>query len=158
MATPENKLAFDDGWQYSPAPESTDHIKIKKRYGLFIGGEFVAPEKGKYFDTINPATEGKLSRVALASDADVDKAVKAARKAYGPWARLKAAERGKYIYRIARIMQERAREFAAIESLDHVTSTFHSLPRTSSTTRAGPTNSSMRFQGVKCGRWVSRAR
>jgi aldehyde dehydrogenase (NAD+) len=118
MATPENKLAFDDGWQYSPAPESTDHIKIKKRYGLFIGGEFVAPEKGKYFDTINPATEGKLSRVALASDADVDKAVKAARKAYGPWARLKAAERGKYIYRIARIMQERAREFAAIESLD----------------------------------------
>ena len=118
MATPENKLAFDDGWQYSPAPESTDHIKVKKRYGLFIGGKFLAPEKGKYFDTINPATEEKLSRVALASDADVDKAVKAARKAYGPWARLKAAERGKYIYRIARIMQERAREFAAIESLD----------------------------------------
>ncbi len=118
MATPENKLAFDDGWQYSPAPESTDHIKVNKRYGLFIGGHFVAPEKGRYFDTINPATEEKLSRVALASEADVDKAVKAARKAYGPWSRLKPAERGKYIYRIARIMQERAREFAAIESLD----------------------------------------
>ena len=118
MATPENKLAFDDGWQYSPAPESTDHIKVKKRYGLFIGGDFVAPEKGKYFDTINPATEEKLSRVALASEADVDKAVRAARKAYGSWSRLKPAERGKYIYRIARIMQERAREFAAIESLD----------------------------------------
>jgi aldehyde dehydrogenase (NAD+) len=118
MATPENKLAFDDGWQYSPAPESTDHIKVKKRYGLFIDGEFVAPEKGRYFDTINPATEEKLSRVALAGEADVDKAVKAARKAYGKWSRLKPAERGKYIYRIARIMQERAREFAAIESLD----------------------------------------
>ncbi len=118
MATPQNKLAFDDGWQYSPAPESTDHVKIKKRYGLFIGGEFVAPEKGRYFDTINPATEEKLSRVAQAGEADVDKAVKAARKAYGPWSRLKPAERGKYIYRIARIMQERAREFAAIESLD----------------------------------------
>ncbi len=118
MATPENKLAFDDGWQYSPAPESTDHIKVKKRYGLFIGGDFVAPEKGRYFDTINPATEEKLSRVALASEADVDRAVKAARKAYGPWSRMKPAERGKYIYRIARIMQERAREFAAIESLD----------------------------------------
>ncbi len=119
MATPENKLAFDGGWQYSPAPESTDHVKIKKRYGLFIGGDFVAPAKGSYFDTINPATEKKLSRVAEASDIDVDKAVKAARNAYrGPWSRLKAAERGKYIYRIARIIQERAREFAAIESMD----------------------------------------
>ena len=104
MATPENKLAFDDGWQYSPAPESTDHIKVKKRYGLFIGGDFVAPVKGRYFDTINPATEEKLSRVAMGTTEDVDKAVKAARKAYGPWTRLKPAERGKYIYRIARIM------------------------------------------------------
>jgi aldehyde dehydrogenase (NAD+) len=118
MATPENKLAFDAGWQYSPAPESTDHIKLRKKYELFIGGEFVAPVKGRYFDTINPATEERLSRVALATDADVDKAVKAARKAYAPWARLKAAERGKYVYRIARILQERAREFAVIESLD----------------------------------------
>ena len=118
MATPENTLAFDDGWQYSPAPESTDHVRIKKKYDLFIGGDFVRPEKGKYFDTINPANEEKLSRIALASDADVDKAVKAARKAYAGWSRMKAAERGKYIYRIARILQERSREFAAIESLD----------------------------------------
>jgi aldehyde dehydrogenase (NAD+) len=118
MATPENKLAFDDGWQYSPAPESTDHVKIKKKYELFIGGEFVAPEKGKYFDTINPATEEKLSRVAMASDVDVDKAVKAARKAFPAWSKMKASERGKYIYRIARILQERSREFAVIESLD----------------------------------------
>jgi len=119
MATPENKLAFDGGWDYAPAPESTDHIAVKKRYGLFINGEFRAPEKGRYFDTLNPANEEKLSRVAIASQADVDKAVKAARKAYtGPWSRMKAKERGKYIFRIARMIQERAREFAVIESLD----------------------------------------
>ncbi|MEL7186260.1 MAG: aldehyde dehydrogenase family protein [Pseudomonadota bacterium] len=119
MATPENKLAFDGGWEYDPAPESTDHIKVKKRYGLFINGKFVSPEKGRYFDTINPATEEKLSRVADASSADVDKAVKAAREAYrSTWGRMKPAERGKYIYRIARIIQERAREFSVIESLD----------------------------------------
>ena len=119
MATPEYKLAFDGGWEYDPAPESTDHISVKKRYGLFINGEFVAPEKGRYFDTINPANEEKLSRVADASEADVDKAVRAAREAYRTtWGRMKAAERGKYIYRIARIMQERSREFSVIESLD----------------------------------------
>jgi aldehyde dehydrogenase (NAD+) len=119
MATPENKLAFDGGWAYDPAPESTDHIKIQSRYGLFINGDFVKPESGKYFDSINPATEEKLSRVADANQADVDKAVAAARAAYrGPWGRMKPAERGKYIYRIARIMQERAREFSVIESLD----------------------------------------
>ena len=119
MATPENKLAFEGGWEYSPAPESTDHIRVEKKYDLFIGGEFVEPESGKYFATVNPATEERLSRVALADAADVDKAVKAARKAYnGPWSRMKPADRGKYIYRIARIIQERAREFAAIESLD----------------------------------------
>ncbi len=119
MATAENKLAFDGGWAYEPAPESTDHIKIESRYGLFINGEFVKPESGKYFDTVNPATEEKLSRVADANQADVDKAVAAARAAYrGPWGRMKSAERGKYIYRIARIMQERAREFSVIESLD----------------------------------------
>jgi aldehyde dehydrogenase (NAD+) len=119
MATPENKLAFDGGWDYAPAPESTDHVRIDKRYGLFINGEFVAPEKKRYFDTINPATEEKLSRVAEAGPADVDKAVNAAREAYRrTWSRMKPSERGKYIYRIARIIQERAREFAAIESLD----------------------------------------
>jgi aldehyde dehydrogenase (NAD+) len=119
MATPENKLAFDGGWSYDAAPESTDHINVKKRYGLFINGDFVAPEKGRYFDTVNPATEEKLSRVADASQADVDRAVASARDAYrGPWGRMKPAERGKYIYRIARIMQERAREFSVIESLD----------------------------------------
>jgi aldehyde dehydrogenase (NAD+) len=115
----QNKLAFNDGWQYAPAPESTDHIVVDEQYELFIDGEFVAPEEGRYFETINPATEETLSSVALATAGDVDLAVKAARKAYkGPWSKMKASERGKYIYRNARIMQERAREFAAIESLD----------------------------------------
>ncbi|ANO52392.1 aldehyde dehydrogenase family protein [Woeseia oceani] len=119
MDTQANKLAFDGGWEYAPAPESTDHVKIDKQYELFIGGKFVAPAKGGYFNTVNPATEKKLSRVALATDADVNKAVAAARKAFnGPWSKMKAAERGKYIYRIARILQERAREFSVIESLD----------------------------------------
>ena len=119
MDNPTNTLAFDGGWQYSPAPESTDHVRIDERYGLFIGGEFVAAEDGRRFETVNPATEETLSSVALAGEADIDKAVKAAQKAFdGPWSKMKAAERGKYIFRIARMLQERAREFAAIESLD----------------------------------------
>ncbi len=119
MSTESSKLAFTDGWQYAPAPESTDHVQVDAEYGLFIGGEFVAPAEDRYFETINPATEETLSSVALGSDADVDRAIKAARKAYsGTWSKLSAADRGKYIFRIARILQERAREFAAIESLD----------------------------------------
>ena len=119
MATPENKLSFDTGWQYAPAPEGTDHVHIDKRYGLFIDGEFVAPKKKKYFETVNPAKEELLAKVALAGPSDVDRAVRAARRAYDKtWSRMKPAERGKYIYRIARILQERAREFAVIESLD----------------------------------------
>jgi aldehyde dehydrogenase (NAD+) len=119
MATPENKLAFDGGWVYDPAPESTDHISLKKRYGLYIGGDFVAPQSGRYFDTVNPASEERLARVAEASADDVDRAVRAARKAYsGPWSRMRPRERGKYVFRIARMLQERAREFAVIESLD----------------------------------------
>jgi len=118
MSNSTSNLAFEGGWEYAPAPESTDHVTIDRRYGLFIGGDFVKPGRGRYFDTINPATEEKLARIADADGDDVDRAVKAARKAYPAWSRLRPAERGKYIYRIARIMQERAREFAAIESLD----------------------------------------
>jgi len=119
MSTDSTKLAFNDGWQYAPAPESTDHIQIDDHYGLFINGEFVAPEIDRYFESINPATEQPLSNIALASVQDVDRAVKAARKAYsGVWSKTSGADRGKYLFRIARIMQERAREFAAIESLD----------------------------------------
>ena len=112
-------LDFNSGWNYSPAPESTDHVEIKDKYDLFINGKFVKPSSGKYFPTINPATEKKLAMVAEANQADVDKAVKAARKAYNnTWSKLPARERGKYIYRIARIMQERSREFAVVETLD----------------------------------------
>jgi aldehyde dehydrogenase (NAD+) len=114
-----NALAFDGGWTYSPAPESTDHVRIEPRYGLFIGGEFVEPAEGRWFPTVNPATEEEISQVALATAADVDRAVRAARAAReGAWSKLKPLERGKYVYRLARIIQERSRELAVIESLD----------------------------------------
>ena len=106
-------------WQLAPAPESKDHFKLKEQYELFIGGKWVKPKSGKYFDTINPANEQKLARIAEANAADVDAAVKAARKAYDTvWSKMPAAERAKYIYRIARLLQEKAREFAVIESMD----------------------------------------
>ncbi|MDH3713769.1 MAG: aldehyde dehydrogenase family protein [Gammaproteobacteria bacterium] len=112
------KLDFKGTWQYAAAPESTDHVQLGDRYDLFIDGDFVAPAAGKYFDTISPSTEKVLASVALSSNVDVDRAVKAARGACRVWGRMKPAERGKYIYRIARIIQERAREFAVIESMD----------------------------------------
>ncbi len=106
-------------WDYAPSPESTSHIQLKEQYDLFIGGEWVAPASGKYFDSVNPATEEVIARVAHASSQDVDLAVKAARIAYNEvWSKLSGKERAKYIYRIARMMQERAREFAVIESMD----------------------------------------
>ena len=112
------KLNFATDWQYAPAPE-TAKAQLAPRYDLFINGSFGAPAEGRYFDTINPATEKKLAEVALASGADVDRSVKAARRAYEKvWSKLPPRERGKYIYRIARLLQERAREFAIIESMD----------------------------------------
>ncbi len=106
-------------WVLSPAPESTDQIKLKKRYDHFINGQFVKPVEGKYFTTSNPATNEKLAEIAEGSVKDVDKAVRAARKAYeNVWSVMPAQERAKYIYRIARMIQERAKEFAIIESLD----------------------------------------
>ncbi|MCB0652136.1 MAG: aldehyde dehydrogenase family protein [Saprospiraceae bacterium] len=106
-------------WELSPAPESTGHVQIKPEYGLFINGAFVPPVEGKYFDSINPATEEKITRIALAGPKDVDLAVKAARNAYEKvWSKMPGSERAKYIYRIARLIQERAREFAVLESMD----------------------------------------
>ena len=106
-------------WNYSPALESTSHLKLKKQYDLFINGEFVKPSSGKYFDTVNPANEEKLAEIAHANEEDVDKAVKAARKAYTEvWSVMPAKERAKYIFRIARIMQERSRELMVVETLD----------------------------------------
>ena len=112
-----NQTDFITG--YSPAPESTNLIEINERYPLFIKGKFSEPQSGKYFSTINPATEKKLSEVAMANQADVDFAVKSARNAYkNVWSKMPPKERSKYIYRIARVLQERGREFAVIESMD----------------------------------------
>lgn len=113
------KINFDTGWDLAPAPENTSHIQLNEQYELFIGGKWVKPSSGKYFATVNPATEEKIAMVAEANEKDVDKAVKAARKAYNEvWSKMPAKERGKYIYRIARLIQEKAREFAVIESMD----------------------------------------
>ncbi|MGZ4966494.1 MAG: aldehyde dehydrogenase family protein [Chthoniobacterales bacterium] len=115
----ERKLSFGDRWSYAPAPESNSYIQIKKRYPLFIDGKFVAPHSGKYFPSINPATEGKLAEIAEGDAHDVDRAVKAARRAYNNvWSKMPGRERGKYLYRIARLIQEKARELAVLETMD----------------------------------------
>jgi aldehyde dehydrogenase (NAD+) len=115
----EQSLDFSGGWNYTPAPESSDHIQLKPQYDLFINGSFVKPVSGKYRETINPATEKPIARVADAGSADVDKAVKAASGSYNKyWSKLAPAERGKYLFRIARLIQEKSRELAVIESMD----------------------------------------
>jgi len=104
---------------YAPALESTASVSLRERYGLFIGGEWVAPADGRTFASTNPATEETLALVSSASAADVDRAVRAARRGYEKyWRKLRPAERAKYVYRIARVMSERAREFAVLETLD----------------------------------------
>lgn len=119
MKDKQASAEFFTDWTYAPSPESTDHIKLNKQYDLFINGKFVKPNSKKYFTTINPATEEKLAEVALANEKDVDTAVNAAKNAYDKvWKKMPASERGKYIFRIARLLQERAREFAVIESLN----------------------------------------
>lgn len=106
-------------WNYVAAPEAKDHIRLNKKYDLFINGKFVKPNKGAYFNSINPANEEKLAEIAEADAKDVNTAVVAAKKAYDTvWKKLPAKERAKYIFRIARLMQERAREFAVIETMD----------------------------------------
>ncbi|HCE55346.1 MAG TPA: betaine-aldehyde dehydrogenase [Lutibacter sp.] len=113
----ENKM-FKASWAYDEAPESTNHIQLKNKYDLYIDGKFTKPVKGQYFDTIDPSTNEKIASVAEATSEDIDKAVEAAKKAFVGWSKLSGKERGKYIFRIARLIQERAREFAVIESLD----------------------------------------
>lgn len=106
-------------FEYAPAPESRSIVDIKPSYGLFVNGEFVDGH-GKSFKTISPATEEVLAEIAEADETDVDVAVKAARKAYDKvWSRMPGRERAKYLYRIARIIQERGRELAVLESLDN---------------------------------------
>jgi aldehyde dehydrogenase (NAD+) len=107
------------GLEYAPAPEATDHVTLRADHGLLIGGRWVEPVSGKRFKTINPATEEVLAEVAEAGEEDVEAAVKAARGAYTKvWSKLSGAERAKYLYRIARILQERAREFAVLETMN----------------------------------------
>lgn len=106
-------------WEYAPAPESKEHVKIAAQHQLFINGKFTKPISKKYFDTINPATEEKLSEIALANEKDVNAAVGAAKNAYEKiWKKMPPKERGKYLFRIARMIQERSRELAVIETLD----------------------------------------
>ena len=116
----EPGLDFGKAWDYAPAPE-TVKVSIADRYGLFIDGEFVQPSgtKGdRFFATVNPATEQKLAQISAAAATDVNAAVKAARKALPKWAGLKPTERAKYLFRIARRIQERARELAVLETMD----------------------------------------
>lgn len=117
--TTKAKLNLMGNWTYSPAPEDKKHIQLDKKYDLFIGGKFVKPVKGKYFDTISPSTEEKLAEIAEADEKDVDIAVKTAKNAYDKtWKKIPAKERAKYIFRIARMIQERSRELAVIETMN----------------------------------------
>jgi aldehyde dehydrogenase (NAD+) len=108
------KQVFD----YAPAPEATDHIRIQPRYGLFVGGRMVEPHSKRRFPTINPATEQRLAEVAEADEVDVDRAVEAAGKAFTSWSRLTPSRRARYLFRISRLIQERARELAVVETMD----------------------------------------
>src|SRR5438093_6660204 len=106
-------------WEYASAPEARDIVEIKSRYGLFVGGKEIAPRSGEWFTTIDPSTEEPLAEIARANAADVDHAVGVARRAFKrEWGELAGSERAKYLFRIARIPQERSREFAVLESLN----------------------------------------
>jgi len=119
VAPNERKLHFGDRWSYAPAPEQNDYIRIQSRYQLFIDGKFRPPHSGRYFDSINPANETRLAEIAEADAHDVDLAVRAARRAHRKvWSRLPGRERGKFLYRIARLLQEKAGELAVLESMD----------------------------------------
>ncbi len=113
------KDAFGGPFLYAPAPESRAVVDLAPSYGLFIDGEFTEAADGQVFKTLSPSTEEVLSEVARAGAEDVDRAVKAARRAFGPWSALPGAERAKYLFRIARIIQERSRGLAVLETLDN---------------------------------------
>jgi aldehyde dehydrogenase (NAD+) len=112
------RLQFGERWSYAPAPEASNYIKLRPRYSLFINGRLVAPKSGRYFDSINPATEEKLAEIPEADASDVEAAVSAAARAFKTWSKIPGRERGKYLFRIARIIQEKARELAVLETMD----------------------------------------
>ena len=116
-----SKIDINKSWDYAAAIEKTNHIRLKNRYDLFINGKFVEPLSKKYFNTINPSTNKVIAKIAESNNQDVDKAVIAARNAFKSWSKLLPKERGKYIFRIARMIQERSKEFAIIESMDGAT-------------------------------------
>lgn len=157
--------ASASAFEYAPAPESRSVVDIAPSYGLFIDGEFAEAADGKVFKTVSPSTEEVLSEVAQAGPEDVDRAVKAARRAFEKWSALPGSERAKYLFRIARIIQERSRELAVLETLDNgkpIKETRDAdlpwSPRTSSTTRAGPTSSTTPASARTPAPWASRAR
>src|SRR5439155_3411951 len=112
----QDRAPVPAGWTYAPAPESTDIVRLEERYGLYVGGEWL--ETAEHFTTIAPRDESPLAEVSQASPADVQTAVGAAREAFASWSQLPGSERSKYLFRIARILGERSREFAVLESLD----------------------------------------
>ncbi len=115
----ERRLNFGNKWDYAPAPEDSKNYVIAPRHELFINGKFVAPRSKKYFESLNPANEQILTEIAAGNAGDVDAAVKAARRAYDKvWGKMPGRERGKYLYRIARIIQEKSRELAVLETMD----------------------------------------
>jgi aldehyde dehydrogenase (NAD+) len=115
----QDRAPVPAAWDYAPAPEARDLVTLQERYGLFIGGELVEPNSGEYFPTLDPSNAEPLAEVAQAGPEDVALAVDAAREAHeNGWSSLAPSERAKYLFRIARILQERSREFAVLESLD----------------------------------------
>jgi aldehyde dehydrogenase (NAD+) len=119
LARRPETAAIPTAWEYLPAPESREIVHLDDRYGLYIGGQFVEPLSNERYTTIDPSREEPLSEIAQAGKADVDRAVKAAREAYVErWSTLRPSERAKYLFRIARILQERSREFAVLETLN----------------------------------------
>src|SRR5438067_11193331 len=116
---PKRRVDFGKRWSYAPALEANSYSKLRNRYQLFINGRFVSPKSGQYFDSINPATEEKLAEIGSANKGDVDLAVKAARRSYkNVWSKMPGRERGKNLFRIARLIKEMARELAVLETLD----------------------------------------
>jgi aldehyde dehydrogenase (NAD+) len=115
----QDRSPVPSAFEYASAPESREVVRLEERYGIFVGGEWVEPRSGEFHPSVSPATEERLADVAYAGPEDVDLAVSAARDAFEDgWSDLPASERAKYLYRIARVLQERSREFAVLESLD----------------------------------------
>ena len=119
MSSKIKSLKYNGKWDFSPSIETLENISIQKEYQLFINGKFQKPLSKKYFPSINPTNEQQLSRIAKADSKDVDLAVNSARAAFnGQWGKISGKERAKYIYRIARIIQEKSKELAIVETLD----------------------------------------